>query len=206
MPRAAARRAAHSSTFCRSPPTTSCPSHLASGPLFLTHKRTNLLLCVDRSPCAAAGYAGYFSTTARIKDKRTPLEAALANVGRCGNDAMHTAASRDCWLGNANDGAHAAPGTACLFAAWCWCSCAAFTQCVAFREVPSLHIPACCCACAVTLQPCRPRPILCQPGDPGAAGEGDQELGGAAGRGEVQAAEAQVCTRKRVCPRASTTR
>lgn len=114
MPRAAARRAAHSSTFCRSPPTTSCPSHLASGPLFLTHKRTNLLLCVDRSPCAAAGYAGYFSTTARIKDKRTPLEAALANVGRCGNDAMHTAASRDCWLGNANDGAHAAPGTACL--------------------------------------------------------------------------------------------
>lgn len=27
------------------------------------------------------GYAGYFSTTARIKDKRTPLEAALANVG-----------------------------------------------------------------------------------------------------------------------------
>jgi hypothetical protein len=27
------------------------------------------------------GYAGYFSTTARIKDKRTPLEATLANVG-----------------------------------------------------------------------------------------------------------------------------
>lgn len=36
-------------------------------------------------------------------------------------------------------------------AAWRWCSCATVTQFVAFREVPSLHIPACCCACAVTL-------------------------------------------------------
>ena len=34
-------------------------------------------------PLPPAGYAGYFSTTARIKDKRTPLEAALSNVGRC---------------------------------------------------------------------------------------------------------------------------
>ena len=41
---------------------------------------------------AAAGYAGYFSTTARIKDKRTPLEAALANVGRY---ALHSHPAAD---------------------------------------------------------------------------------------------------------------
>ena len=76
-------------------------------------------------PCLT-GYAGYFSTTARIKDKRSPLEAALANVGRCASPSRPRA-SYYRRLSAAVAHAHATAHTRKPFAGASCCSACAAT-------------------------------------------------------------------------------